>query len=85
MRPSAMQHAAIAANTDHPGRFWEEPFSTKQTEAGCRDQWGVEPRTLWATVEVSGWGGFWFGEGSLAALSFDVHGRAARRMDVGCD
>lgn len=34
-------------------RFWKEPFSTKQTEAGCREQWGVEPRTLWASVEVS--------------------------------
>ncbi|PRW44843.1 prolyl endopeptidase-like isoform A [Chlorella sorokiniana] len=34
--------------------FWKEPFSTKQTEEGCRDQWGVEPRTLWASVE---WGG----------------------------
>lgn len=47
------QFMPFAKDGEHD-MFWEEPFSTKQTEAGCREQWGVEPRTLWASVE---WGG----------------------------
>ena len=34
-------------------RFWPEPFRAKDVIEGCREQWGVEPRPLWATIEAS--------------------------------
>ena len=34
--------------------FWLQPFDAEATAQGCKDQWGVTPRQLWATAE---WGG----------------------------
>lgn len=34
--------------------FWPEPWDPDAAAAACRSQWGVEPRSLWATQE---WGG----------------------------
>eukprot|EP00798_Chlamydomonas_sp_ICE-L_P010048 gene10048-7940_t len=34
--------------------FWDEPWDLQATVEGCKKQWGVTPRPLWATTE---WGG----------------------------